>query len=151
GALCAQLGRVPGLVQPAHPGRPDGLPEVAVQSPVAHSARTVMAPRCLLGVLLCLLAGTTSAADRAGNYAIWGAGGRSCHQLESAGGDATRLAPFRDYLMGYLTAVNSLAGDTYDAVGGQSLETAMQWIGEYCAQHHMDSFERAIAQVLSAR
>jgi hypothetical protein len=105
----------------------------------------------LTGVLACLASGVVSAADAQGNYAIWGAGGRSCNQFAQAQQDATRLAPFRDYLMGYLTAFNTLAPDTYDAVGGESLETSLSWLGQYCDQHKMDSFERAMGQLLLAR
>ncbi|MGE0858510.1 MAG: hypothetical protein AB7I01_15795 [Gammaproteobacteria bacterium] len=89
------------------------------------------------------------AADAAGNYAIWGAGGRSCHQFDVA--DPAQAAAFRDFLMGYLTAFNTLAPETYDALGGESLETAVQWLHDYCDQHQMDSFERALGQLLLAR
>jgi len=103
-------------------------------------------------VLLALLAGTApaGAADSAGNYAIWGAGARSCHQFRRAGDDAASLAPFRDFLMGYLTAYNTLAPQTYNALGKQSLEDALGWIGEYCATHQIDSFERAVTQLVVA-
>ena len=105
--------------------------------------------------LLCAVLGATSlpavGADAQGNYAIWGAGGRSCNQFARAAGDATQMASFRDYMMGYLTAVNTLSPDTYDAVGGESLETALGWLGEYCDEHKMDSFERALSQLVVAR
>lgn len=105
--------------------------------------------------LLCAALGVTSlpatGADAQGNYAIWGAGGRSCNQFARAAGDTAQMASFRDYMMGYLTAVNTLSPDTYDAVGGESLETAIGWLGEYCDEHRMDSFERALGQLVVAR
>lgn len=101
--------------------------------------------------LACVASTTVWAADSQGNYAIWGAGGRSCNQFAQAQQDASKLAPFRDYLMGYLTAFNTLTPDTYDAVGGESLEATLSWLGDYCEQHKMDSFERAMGQLLLAR
>ena len=91
------------------------------------------------------------AADPAGNYAIWGAGARSCHQFLRAVGDEAQLSGYRDYVMGYLTAVNTLSASTYDAVGGESLETTLKWINDYCAGHKIESFERALTQLIDAR
>ncbi len=105
----------------------------------------------LAGAVACLASCVASAADGQGNYAIWGTGARSCDQFTQSKQDATKLAPFRDYLMGYLTAFNTLAPDTYDAVGDESLETTLAWLDQYCDQHKMDSFERAMGQLLLAR
>ena len=102
----------------------------------------------LAGVIACLTSCAACAADSQGNYAIWGAGGRSCHQFTQSSAEASTLAPFRDYLMGYLTAFNALTPDTYDAVGGASLEKTLVWLAAYCGEHKMDSFERAIGQLL---
>lgn len=105
----------------------------------------------LAGIVACCASAVVPAADGQGNYAIWGAGGRSCNQFAQALPDAARVATFRDYLMGYLTAVNTLAPETYDALGGESLETSMTWLGQYCDEHKMDSFERAVGKLLLAR
>ncbi|MEQ8234973.1 MAG: hypothetical protein RLW61_01645 [Gammaproteobacteria bacterium] len=102
-------------------------------------------------LLLAASSSTAGAADAAGNYAIWGAGSRSCHQFERARDDSTALASFRDYLMGYLTAYNTLAPQTYDALGGLSLEDALAWVDDYCDLHKIDSFERAVAQLIVSR
>ena len=110
-----------------------------------------LALRSLVGIVACCTSSVVPAADAQGNYAIWGAGGRSCHQFSQARPDAAKVATFRDYLMGYLTAVNTLAASTYDALGGESLETSMTWLDEYCGEHKMDSFERAVGQLLLAR
>jgi hypothetical protein len=97
-----------------------------------------------------LFSGAVGAADGAGNYAIWGAGGRSCNQFKVAQEDEAKLDAYRHYLMGYLTAFNALSPDTYDALG-ITLADAMSRLGDYCAQHRMDSFERAIAQLIVSR
>jgi len=97
-----------------------------------------------------LFSGALGAADGAGNYAIWGAGGRSCNQFKAAQEHEATLDTYRHYLMGYLTAFNALSPDTYDALG-ITLTDAVSWLGDYCTQHRMDSFERAIAQLIVAR
>lgn len=107
--------------------------------------------RLLIGVTACLVASVATASDGEGNYAIWGAGSRSCNQFTRAAADATQLPTYRDYVMGYLTAFNTLAPDTYDAVGGQTLEATLSWVDSYCEQHKMDSFERALGQMVVAR
>lgn len=89
------------------------------------------------------------AADPAGNYAIWGAGARSCNQFGLSAGSAERSA-FRHFLMGYLTAYNTLAPETYNALGEASLEDALAWLETYCDTHKLDSFERAVMQLVAA-
>lgn len=92
-----------------------------------------------------------TAADAAGNYAIWGPGGRSCHQYTSTQGKVDEAASFKNYLMGYLTAYDALAPDTYSAVGDLSLEKSLAWLTDYCSENKMDSFERAIGQFVTVR
>ena len=102
-----------------------------------------------LTIALCAPAGW--AADAAGNYAIWGAGSRSCHQFQRSAADVQARAPFRDFLMGYLTAYNNLAAVTYNALGDMSLEDALGWLDDYCDMHKLDSFDRALGQMLLER
>ncbi len=92
-----------------------------------------------------------SAADDQGNYAIWGVGGRSCNHFALSAQKEAETNSFRDYLMGYLTAFNAFTPDTYDATGGETLEESLAWLLSYCAEHKMDSFERALGQMLLAQ
>ena len=94
------------------------------------------------------LSPTTQAADDSGNYAIWGAGARSCNQFAGSVDDDDTRASFRDFLMGYLTAYNTIAEDTYNALGPLDLDQALAWLDGYCAEHRMDSFERAVTQLV---
>ena len=106
---------------------------------------------CLLSLILTLCPPPGWAADAAGNYAIWGAGGRSCHQFQRSATDLQARAPFKDFLMGYLTAYNALATMTYNALGDMTLEDAVGWLDTYCAAHQLDSFDRALGQMLRER
>jgi len=53
--------------------------------------------------------------------------------------------------MGYLTAYNNLAAMTYNAIGDMSLEDALSWLDDYCDAQKLDSFDRAIGQMLLER
>ena len=105
----------------------------------------------IVALLAIALNDAAYAADRAGNYAIWGVGARSCNQFVKAAESEEDTLPFRHYLMGYLTAFNALAPDTYDALSGMKLGAALEWLADYCGGHRMDSFERAVAQAIVSR
>lgn len=110
--------------------------------------------RSFAGLLAILCLGhlaSASAADADGNYAIWGAGGRSCNQYLMAASEAAKTARFKDFLMGYLTAYDMLAEDTYSAVGEMNLEGSLSWLNDYCSANKMDSFERAITVFVAAQ
>ena len=107
-------------------------------------------------LLSCLFAAMSShAADDGGNYAVWGLGRSSCHQfLRSAevtdtGGGPTRKA-YRTYVMGYLTAFNTVQDDTYSAIGAQTLADVFKWLEGHCENHQMDSFDHAVQELLRA-
>ena len=117
-------------------------------TPLLFDPLKSMAPRILLTMLLPqLITCAVLAADPAGNYAIWGVGRSSCHQfIKSAGSDSG--ARYKVFLMGYLTAFNTLREDTYNVTGNQPLDISLTWLSDYCELHQMDSFDRAIQQLL---
>ena len=88
------------------------------------------------------------AADSAGNYAIWGLGQSSCFQYTKAIAKEDD-GRYRDYLMGYLTAFNTLSDDTYNVAGETKLGEISEWIANYCDMHQIESFNRAIQQYVS--
>jgi len=98
-----------------------------------------------------LCASAAQAADQAGNYAIWGIGARSCHQFERSAATTAERDRFAHYLMGYLTATNALAPETYSVLGDLTLEGALTWLDDYCGAHPIESFERAASQLVVAR
>ena len=83
------------------------------------------------------------AADRDGNYAVWGPGAKSCHSYNQAPGEDARI-PFRNYVMGYLTAYNAVSAETYAISGDMNLDAVMGWLDDYCEQKPMHSFEQAL-------
>lgn len=120
---------------------------------INHNADNVMSPRpthILIAITLLLAPPLDSpAADAAGNYAIWGVGRASCHQYVKSD-NATSDERYKVFLMGYLTAVNTLSDDTYNVTGSQPLDAALGWLTEYCGAHQMDSFDRAVQQLVDA-
>ena len=54
------------------------------------------------------------------------------------------LYGFSLYTMGYLTAVNRLAANTYDIAGKKNSKTLMLWLEKYCAEHPDDGFDIAL-------
>lgn len=104
-----------------------------------------------LAAIVTLAGGPVWAADSGGNYAIWPLGASSCHRYGTTAADAAKRQPYRDFLTGYLTAYNTLADDTYNALGDMKLSDAMAWLDDYCDLHKLDGFERAIQQLVTAR
>ena len=109
---------------------------------------------CSAGAALALLWGAALpawGADKAGNYAVWGKGGQSCHayrRSRAEAGDAERL--FREYAMGYITAYNTLEEETYNITGALNLLEVLAWLDEYCAEKPIHGFEQALVGFIVA-
>ncbi len=89
-----------------------------------------------------------TAADAEGNYAVWGEGGLSCFQyskLRAEGNDDKVKA----FLRGYLTAYNTVSGDTYSITGPVKMPQALEIIDEHCDEKAIDSFDRAIQMMIT--
>lgn len=85
------------------------------------------------------------AADKDGNYAVWGVGAKSCYHYSQTLGQP-EAESFRNYVMGYLTAYDALTEDTYSIGSGKDLDLVMAWITEYCTKKPIHSFEQALAE-----
>jgi hypothetical protein len=83
------------------------------------------------------------AADKEGNYAVWGPGGQSCHRYNEALA-AGQEAEFRLYAMGYFTAYHTFVEDTYQLGPGKTFAEIMAMVTDYCGRTPVDSFQRAL-------
>ena len=102
--------------------------------------------RAMAMLALVAATGSATAFDRDGNFAVWGVGAKACHNFNQAGtGDGT----YREFVMGYLTAYNATAADTYRIEGSMDLDQIMDWLGAYCEQQPMHSFEQALGEFTS--
>ena len=99
--------------------------------------------RNLIIILLACASLQAQARDKNGNFAIWGPGDKSCFSYNSAR-KADSYAPYRYYIMGYLTAYNSLTPDTYRISGVDGFPEVLQWLDDYCAKQPVHSFEQAL-------
>jgi hypothetical protein len=88
---------------------------------------------------------STLAADKDGNYAVWGVGAKSCFHFTQAQGQPDAEA-YRDFAMGYLTAYDALTEDTYSIGAGKDLDQVMAWITDYCTKQQVHGFEQALAE-----
>jgi hypothetical protein len=100
-------------------------------------------------LVLCLftlpIAAPAVAADKDGNYAVWGVGAKSCyHFTQAQGGPEAEI--YRNYVTGYLTAYDAITEDTYSIGAGKDLDQVMAWIVDYCGKKQIHSFEQALAE-----
>ena len=105
--------------------------------------------RMILTVLIFSLSLQAQAADQSGNYAIWGKGQKSCFrylQDRSAGRDE----PYKDYIMGYLTAYNAMTPETFSISRNMNLDEIMTWLDDYCDTRQMHGIEQSLLEFIAS-
>ena len=88
------------------------------------------------------------AADKSGNYAIWGKGQKSCYRYlkdRSAAEDGS----YKDYIMGYLTAFNAVTPETYSISSDMKLDDIMAWVDDYCDANQMGGLEASMLEFIN--
>lgn len=85
--------------------------------------------------------------DARGNHAVWGSGQNSCNRFNHSQKDG-QFEPYKHYLMGYLTAYNTLAEDTYNVAGTHDLNEIVAWLNTYCTKTPTDSFDHAMQMLI---
>jgi hypothetical protein len=99
--------------------------------------------------LCCVSLGFPAAADDTrGNHAVWGSGQNSCNRFNHSQKDG-QFEPYKHFLMGYLTAYNTLAEDTYNVAGAHDLNEIVAWLNAYCTKTPTDSFDHALQMLVS--
>ncbi|MGH8120945.1 MAG: hypothetical protein ACRESK_10065 [Gammaproteobacteria bacterium] len=99
---------------------------------------------CGILLLLCI-AFPVFATDKSGNYAIWGVGSSSCIKYTTMRA-ANDVNDYRKYIMGYLTAYNHLAEDTYSISGAMTMDEVLSWLDDQCELKPTSSFDQAIIE-----
>jgi hypothetical protein len=94
-------------------------------------------------IFLLIFASASVAADKQGNFAIWGSGNSSCHSYKLARA-ANEDNKFRDYIMGYFTAYNHQSVDTYSISRDMNLNEILTWIDEQCELKPVISIEEVL-------
>ena len=99
--------------------------------------------------LMLLLAGSALATDKKGNYAIWGVGSSSCIKYTTSRA-ANNVNEYKQFLMGYLTAYNNQAEETYSISNSMTMDEILKWFDDECELKPTSSFEQAIIEFLVA-
>lgn len=98
-------------------------------------------------LLFALFPITSLAVDASGNHAIWGEGKKSCisYTRSRESGDYDN---FTHFIMGYLTAYNLLAENTYRISGNKNMDEILVWLDEYCELKAIHSFDQALTEFI---
>ncbi|MDZ4344008.1 MAG: hypothetical protein U1E51_16435 [Candidatus Binatia bacterium] len=100
-------------------------------------------------VALVLMVSTGMGIDKNGNYVGQGAGVDSCGSYsESRRQRGSAENKYRSWVMGFFTGVNYSAQDTYDVTGGTNLDGVLGWLDNYCRDHPLETFARAMERLL---
>jgi len=97
--------------------------------------------------LLTLIPLQSQAADKNGDFAIWGKGNKSCHSYNISR-DTDEEQRFKDYIMGYLTAFNVQMPETYRVSGSMNLDEILTWLDDYCQLKPVLAFEQSLADFI---
>ena len=97
--------------------------------------------------LLAMLPLQSQAADSNGHFAIWGKGNKSCHSYNISR-DTEEEQEYKDYIMGYLTALNVQLPDTYRVSGEMNLNDILAWLDDYCGLKPVLAFEQSLADFI---
>ena len=108
-----------------------------------HTTRLTMA--CLVVPILLLLCIPIpgSSSDVKGNDVALGFGLESCQTFLQARSNGLDL-PYRHWVTGSLTAVNTLTKDTVDIRGTTDSDGMLGLLEHYCIKHWQHSFSRAV-------
>ena len=105
----------------------------------------------LLGVLILFggVVAQANALDAKGDFAIKGAGGRTCTTFsESAKKRNTDYFLFAGWVEGYVSATNQYAKETYDITPWQTTEFLWAALGQYCKKKPKQPFVVAVTGML---
>jgi hypothetical protein len=95
----------------------------------------------LASTVLLAMSGFAPAADLEGRYALKGLGAASCEQFLIAEAERSEAYQgFVGWLDGFTTAINAVAGNTFDAAGWRSSELVAQIIKRNCAERPQLAF-----------
>lgn len=105
--------------------------------------------RNLILMLLICASFTAYARDKNGNYAVWGPGDKSCFSYNNAR-KADKYDEYKYFIMGYLTAYNTLTPDTYRISGMDQFPDVLKWLDDYCQKTPVHGFEQAVSDYIVA-
>src|SRR5215471_18129870 len=108
-----------------------------------HTMRLTMRPFLVPLLVLILMPMPVRGNDAKGNYVALGFGSEACQTFLLARSNHLDL-PYRDWLTGYLTAVNKLTKETVDMRGTTDITGMLGLLDHYCRKHPLHSFSQAV-------
>ena len=108
-----------------------------------HTARPTILSLLVSILLIMFMPVPGSSSDAQGNYVALGFGLESCQTFLHARSNGLDL-PYRHWLTGYLTAVNTLTKDTVDVRGRTDIDSMLGLLEQYCIKYRQHSFSRAV-------
>ncbi len=123
-------------------------PRFLMKNRAVHEMRGLLLPLALI-VSIIAVAPAAVGADAKGDFAVHGIGTQSCKDFaETIAKDANSAALAESWIMGYLSAVNRTALQTFDAVPGIDAAALSQIVANICLQHPDAKVEVAVDGVL---
>jgi len=99
-------------------------------------------------IALSLYLPASRAADTHGRYWIYGVGRQICSTyMEARKNGGIAEISYKNWVGGYLTAINQVQDDTYNIVGESDFQGAMVWLDSYCKKHPNNTITMAIANM----
>lgn len=103
--------------------------------------------RIIVLLLTGILTLSVHAADKDGNYAVWGPGEKSCFNYMKAR-ESDNYDDFKYFIMGYLTAYNTMADETFRISGDKNMSQILEWVDNYCEPKGVHGFEQAVSNFI---
>lgn len=103
--------------------------------------------RIIVTLLASILSLSVYAADKDGNYAVWGPGEKSCYSYMKAR-EADNYDDYKHFIMGYLTAYNTLTEETFRISGDKNMSQILEWVDSYCEPKGVHGFEQAVTNFI---
>lgn len=105
--------------------------------------------KIIIILLMLLTVANSHAEDAKGNFAIWGVGNKSCFSYDSAR-ENNNYDDYKNFLMGFLTAYNALAPDTFRISGNMDIDAIIDWIDAHCETNKLHAFQQGISTYIIA-
>ncbi|GEM_PF-1513488 len=101
---------------------------------------------CLLALLLCGASPSLPAKDMDGEFAVFGIGATRCADyLQARRESAATTRRYADWTLAYVSAFNLIVPNTYDLLGDYTLDQALQWLDQHCADNRNTVYVNAVA------
>jgi len=90
------------------------------------------------------------AKDIDGQFAVFGAGSKSCEAYLKARATRSGISAYVNWMEAYLSAFNLIVPSTYNIAGTRNLDQMLKWTDDYCKENPQDLYVNAVAALTVA-